>query len=168
MSYPKLFIVGHGRHGKDTAAEILRDNYGFTFESSSQFACERVVIPYLRAHYGLEWSSPVYAFEQRGQYREQWAEAIRNFNEPLDRLSREIFRCFDIYVGIRDRDEFLASRKHSDLSIWIDARERVDFVDPTCTIEASDCDITIDNNGTPDELEQRLVRLFNVIRPRRE
>jgi len=31
----KLMIMDHARHGKDTVCEILRDTYGFTFESSS-------------------------------------------------------------------------------------------------------------------------------------
>jgi len=43
MSLPKLLVIGHGRHGKDTVCEILRDKYGFSFESSSQF-CSKLFI----------------------------------------------------------------------------------------------------------------------------
>ena len=43
MSKLKLLIIGHGRHGKDTVSEILHDNYGYSFESSSQF-CSKLFI----------------------------------------------------------------------------------------------------------------------------
>ncbi len=39
----KLLVIGHGRHGKDTVCEILRDEYGYTFESSSKF-CSKLFI----------------------------------------------------------------------------------------------------------------------------
>ena len=39
----KLLVIGHGRHGKDTVCEILRDRYGYTFESSSKF-CSKLFI----------------------------------------------------------------------------------------------------------------------------
>ena len=41
----RLVVTGHGRHGKDTVSEMLRDRYGFTFISSSEFAADRVVFP---------------------------------------------------------------------------------------------------------------------------
>lgn len=41
----RMMVVGHGRHGKDTVAEILRDQFGATFVSSSWFMAERVVFP---------------------------------------------------------------------------------------------------------------------------
>jgi hypothetical protein len=31
----RLMLLGHGRHGKDTVAEILNRKYGLTFQSSS-------------------------------------------------------------------------------------------------------------------------------------
>ena len=34
----KLLVIGHKRHAKDTLAEIFRDKFGLTFESSSQAA----------------------------------------------------------------------------------------------------------------------------------
>ena len=35
---PKLLIIGNMRHGKDSFAEILNEEFGYTFESSSQSA----------------------------------------------------------------------------------------------------------------------------------
>ena len=40
-----IYIVGHGRHGKDTVAEILRDRFGFTFTASSWFMADKVIFP---------------------------------------------------------------------------------------------------------------------------
>jgi hypothetical protein len=45
-------IMGHARHGKDTVCEILRDTYGFTFESSSMAAARYAIYPVLQ---DLRW-----------------------------------------------------------------------------------------------------------------
>jgi ribose 1,5-bisphosphokinase PhnN len=53
----KLFICGPARHGKDTVAAVLRENYGLTHESSSHF-CMRVFLrEALEARYGLVYDS---------------------------------------------------------------------------------------------------------------
>ena len=31
---PKILVLGHGRHGKDTVAEMLRDRHGLSFTGS--------------------------------------------------------------------------------------------------------------------------------------
>jgi len=44
MNKLKLLIIGHGRHGKDTVCEILRDKYNLqVFESSSRFCSKRFI-----------------------------------------------------------------------------------------------------------------------------
>jgi hypothetical protein len=94
----------------------------------------------------------------------EWYNAIRAFNEGDEsRLSAAIFAEFDMYVGIRSRIEFLASKGLSDLAIWVEAAERVPQVDPTCKILATDCDIILDNNGTEEELIEKTERLFALI-----
>ena len=50
----KILIIGEARHGKDTVAEIMRDEYGMTFQSSSHFVCEKAVFPYMSAKYGYK------------------------------------------------------------------------------------------------------------------
>ena len=160
----KIFIVGHGRHGKDTVAEFLREQYGLTFESSSYFCAEHVVKPYLEENYGLKYHSVQECFDDRSNHREEWYRAIRTFNEENEsRLSSSIFSKYDMYVGIRDRTEFLASKHLSDLAIWVDAFKRVPTADPTCKILPIDCDTIIDNNGTEEELKNKLTRLFSLI-----
>lgn len=159
----KLFVIGQGRHGKDTAAEIIQDQYGLTFESSSMFCAEHVVTPWLK-DLGITYDSLGECYEDRVNHRMEWYNAIRAYNEGDEsRLSAAIFDKYDMYVGIRSRIEFLASRSRSDLSIWVDASERVPQIDPSCKILPADCDIIIDNNGTEEELKHKLTRLFAII-----
>lgn len=161
----KLFIVGHGRHGKDTVAEFLRDTYGLTFESSSMFCAEHICRPWMQ-DLGVTYNSFRECYADRHNYRLEWYKAISAYNEKEpSRLSREIFESYDMYVGIRSREEFLASKHLADLSIWVEAWDRHPEPDPTCKILRSDCDIILDNNGEIKESRKKLVRLFNLIMP---
>jgi hypothetical protein len=160
----KLFILGHARHGKDTVAEMICANYeGWTFESSSHIACEHVVMPYLKEK-GLTYNSVEDAYADRMNHRMDWYHAIKAYNTPnLRKLSHLIFDKHDIYVGIRDREEFLACKDLSDLAIWVDAYGRVPADDPTCKILPEDADVIISNRGSLKELERRVVRLMDAL-----
>jgi len=52
----KLCIIGSMRMGKDSMAEILRDEFGMTFESSSQSAADIFLYDLLKEKYGYETS----------------------------------------------------------------------------------------------------------------
>jgi hypothetical protein len=52
MGNHKLLVIGHGRHGKDTVCEFLRDDYGYSFESSSQFCSKLFIYDNLKDKYG--------------------------------------------------------------------------------------------------------------------
>jgi len=159
----KLFIIGSGRHGKDTVGEIIHKNYGLTFRSSSMFCAENVVRPWLE-NLGIFYNTIEECYEDRTNRRVEWYEAIRDYNKNDEsRLSSAILSTYDIYVGIRNRVEFLASKHLSDLSIWVDASKRVNIADPTIKIKPGDCDIIIDNNGTEEELHEKVTRLFDCI-----
>jgi hypothetical protein len=163
---PKIFVIGHGRHGKDTVGEMIQDICGLTFESSSMFCAEHVVTPWL-ADLGITYDSLDACYEDRINHRVEWYNAIRAFNEGNEaRLASAIFDKYDMYVGIRSRIEFLAARGLSDLSIWVEASERVPQVDPTCKILSTDCDIIVDNNGTEEELREKMARLLKLIAPK--
>jgi hypothetical protein len=160
----KLFIIGHGRHGKDTVAAFLHKHYGLTYESSSMYCARHVVRPWLEDR-GIIYDTQEECYADRHNHRQHWFDAIRVFNQGDDsRLSREIFETYNVYVGIRSRTEFLAARKYSNLSIWVDGFERHPEPDPTCEILKSDCDIVFDNNGTFEEQGYKLTRLFNLFR----
>lgn len=159
----KLFVIGSGRHGKDTVGEIIQDMTGLTFESSSMFCAEHVVTPWLEK-LGITYDSLEECYADRVNHRQAWYEAIRDFNKDDEsKLSAGIFAKYDMYVGIRSRVEFLAAKHLSDLSIWVDASKRVDVEDPTIKILPGDCDVIIDNNGTEEELKEKVTRLFNLI-----
>lgn len=169
----KLFILGSGRHGKDTVAEIIRDDFGLTFQSSSLFVAEKVCRPYMAEVVGITYDTLEECYEDRHNHRTHWYNAIKAYNAgDLSRLSRELFfgdedeEGLDMYVGIRDRDEFLASRDIADLSIWVDASERVKYADPTIKIKKEDADVVILNNEVdPDvvELRRRVHRLMKSL-----
>ena len=51
MRKPKLLIIGHGRHGKDTVSEILCNDFKLSFISSSMFACKKFIYDELKDKY---------------------------------------------------------------------------------------------------------------------
>ncbi|MFC3214635.1 hypothetical protein [Novosphingobium panipatense] len=121
---PKLLIIGYGRHGKDTVAELLAERHGFTFASSSYFAAESVVRPALAAC-GVTYGSLEECYADRVNHRAFWYEAISTYNGGgRSRLAEAILVDHDIYVGMRSNAEYLASRDLFDLVVWVDASGR--------------------------------------------
>ncbi|QDP53510.1 MAG: putative deoxynucleotide monophosphate kinase [Prokaryotic dsDNA virus sp.] len=153
---PKLLVLGHARHGKDTVAEILQREYGFQFTSSSLFCAEHVVwaaiqdtpkairqhidagmpgmsdnqlIADLTMMRDQQYANVEDCFKDRINFRTAWFSLIAAYCHPnKERLAREIFEENDIYVGIRNKREFRAAVNAGlvDLTIWVDASERVD------------------------------------------
>lgn len=120
----KLLILGFARHGKDTVAEILRDQHGFSFRSSSYFLAELVCRPYL-AERGVTYDSLEACYEDRVNYRAEWHDAIATWNaEDPALLSKEILKVADIYVGMRSIREYEAAKQLYDDVWWVDATDR--------------------------------------------
>lgn len=147
--------MGYGRHGKDTVADYLRDKYNLKIASSSWFVAEKAVFPTLSAVYNYKTIQE--CFDDRHNHRKEWFDLISAYNTPdLSRTSREIFEENDVYVGIRNKNEFLKSKENKlfDISIWVDARERLQNIehDSSCTITPEMADIILDNNKTITEL----------------
>lgn len=180
----KVIILGHARHGKDTAAELLAKLYGLGHVSSSIFCAENVVLPAMQKA-NQEWLTasqdntflksagmpfPNYAtakecYEDRGRFRAEWFNFIANFNKPDGTaLGRAIFEEFDIYVGLRNAREFHALKNAGvpTLTIWVDRSEHVGPEDPSsCSVEPWMADFVVDNNGTPEDLERNLREVFD-------
>jgi dephospho-CoA kinase len=158
MKKLKLLVIGHGRHGKDTVCEILRDRYGYSFESSSQFCSKLFIYNQLKDQYGYVNEEACYA--DRHNHRQEWYEAICAYNVPdASRLGREIFKQHDIYCGLRNRREFFAMQNTGvfDLAVWVDRSDHLPKEPKTSmSLEQWMADYTIDNNGSLAELE------FNV------
>ena len=162
MSKFKLLVIGHGRHGKDTVCEMLRDDYGYSFESSSQFCSKLFIYNNLKDRYGYADEEQCYA--DRHNHRSEWYDAICAYNVPdAARLGREMFDAYDIYCGLRNKKEFHAMKNTGvfDYAIWVD---RSDHLPPeskdSMSLEQWMADFTIDNNGTLEELEFNLDRLM--------
>lgn len=158
----KLIIMGHGGHGKDYVAELFTP---MTFISSSWAAAERVVYPELRDLYNYQTVEQCHT--DRRHHRTEWFNLIRAYNNPdPTKLAREIYAEFDIYVGVRNPDEFLAIKESRlfEWSIWVDASQRKE---PELTSSnglcADDADFVLDNNGTKAELRARVASLREVL-----
>lgn len=161
----KLLIIGHGRHGKDTVCEILRDRYGYSFESSSLFCSKLFIFDSLRDTY--EYADEEQCYADRHNHRAEWYDAICAYNVPdASRLGREIFAAHDIYCGLRNKREFHAMRNTGvfDYAIWIDRSDYLPKEDPSSmSLEPWMADFTIDNNGSLEELEFNIAQLMNYI-----
>jgi hypothetical protein len=165
MGLPKLLIVGHARHAKDTLAEILQENFGLKFKSSSEAAAEIFIYDELKDKYG--YNTPFECFEDRVNHRSEWYDLICDYNS-LDKakLAKGILENADAYVGMRDSGEIKECIKQGlfDLIIWVDASDRLPLEDASSfNISKSDADIIIDNNGTFEEFKDRVIRLGKVL-----
>jgi hypothetical protein len=162
---PKLLVIGHGRHGKDTVCDILANQYGYSFESSSQFCSKLFIFDMLKDAYGYKDEEECYA--DRHNHRAEWYNAICDYNIPDPaKLGREIFKEHDIYCGLRNKKEFHAMKNTGvfDYAIWVD---RSDFLPPeskdSMSLEQWMADFTIDNNGTLEDLHFNVNALMGYI-----
>lgn len=162
-----LLIVGYARHGKDTAAEFFRDNFGLTFKSSSLAAAEIFLFDALKDKYDYKTFDE--CFEDRMNHRAEWADLINEYNrEDGAKLARGILESSNCYVGMRDPREINACVEAGlfDLIIWIDACERLPKEDiSSIKITKDIADVIIENNQTEEIFKDKLLRFGNVIFP---
>lgn len=144
----KQLILGHGQHGKDTFAELLEKHHGYTFQSSSLFACEKAVLPY------MDYRSVEDCYNDRHNHRMLWKRRISSYNTPdKARLCKELLAENDMYVGMRCPEEYMASRDLFDVIYFVDSFTRRGR-DPSMSIEFdAERMIYVDNCGTLEELE---------------
>lgn len=161
---PRLLILGHGRHGKDTVAEILRDEHGFSFISSSYYLAEKVVQPELDRR-GITYPDLKACYDDRANHRELWRDIIAEFNrEDGARLAKMILAECDCYVGMRTPREYHASRHLFDAVVWVDASKRVTTFDPTMQIVFDPATMhLIDNNEGLDDLYPQVAAFVEQI-----
>jgi hypothetical protein len=162
---PKVCIVGSARWGKDSMAEILRDNFGLKFISSSQAAADIFIYDELKVKYG--YKTPEECFEDRVNHRAEWYELICEYNKnDKARLAKGILEKANCYVGMRDSSEIKECIKQGlfDLIIWVDASERLppESAD-SFNITKLDADVIVENNGTYDEFLEKVMRLGKIL-----
>ena len=152
---PKLLIIGHGRHGKDTVAEILRDYHGYTFQSSSMYAAffmlERFQSRKARNQgWYKDYGTAQRCFEDRHRHRGIWFNEMREYcKETKHGLARSILESHDIYVGMRSRFELELAQEQQlfDHVVWVDRSMHLPDEGPSMELSEDDADIIIDNNG---------------------
>jgi hypothetical protein len=153
---PRILILGHGRHGKDTVGELL-EPYGFVTGCSSAFMAE-YVRDYLESRGIVYYPDAHKAWENRHKYRKSWFDAIQEYNkgDPA-RMCRDLMASHDVYTGLRGKDEYAEAVSMFDLVIWVN---RPWFaLEPKSSMELEYDPSTmyrIDNDGTLDELAQHV------------
>lgn len=171
MNNPKILVLGFKQHGKDTVAEILRDEHGIDFRSSSLFLAEAVVRPAL-AKRGILYNSLEECFRDRGNHRVAWRDAIaaHNGDDPT-RLAQAILAECDCYVGMRSDREYQASRHLFDAVAWVEGTGRkledgtvLEPYDESLDIEFDPVEMhLIDNTGDLDHLRAEVRALMDQI-----
>ena len=151
---PKVLIIGHGRHGKDTVAQMISDSMGLKFSSSSEFVGRKCIWP--------NWGKSRYQsfeamFADRVNHRATWGDLIEAYNTPdAHRTGSEMIEDGnDMYVGMRRARELEACRwrKVFDHVIWVDATLRLPL-EPLASMELTPAhaDIHVNNNGPVEDL----------------
>lgn len=155
----KILILGYGRHGKDTVAEILEEKYGLKLSSSSLMAAKLFLYEKLKPIFNYQNFEDCY--QDRHNHRELWFQEISEYNTPdKTLLAKAIVKENDIYVGMRNIEEFQECREKGifDIVVWVDASERVPYKESSdsCTVTPDLADYVINNNGTLDCLEKQV------------
>jgi hypothetical protein len=157
-----ILILGSARHGKDTLAELLNQCYDLSFISSSQMANSLFIYDHLKRKYN--YNSSEECFKDRVNHREEWYKLICDYNQSdKSRLAKDIIFNYDCYVGMRDLEEFNASKDLFNLIIWVDASNRVNTHDPTLYIGKNQADMIIENNDTLEDFKRKVRRIFQNI-----
>lgn len=161
----RLAISGPGKSGKDEVASWLANRTQLRYTAStSAYAAPHVFELFSKASPG-RYKTVEECYADRRNHRIFWADAIDAMNQDDPAfLYRLCLADQDILTGVRKRREFEAVRAANlvDAAIWVERNVPLD-----CTQEygAEDCDFTIENNGSLEDLHaklDRLVKLFNL------
>ena len=130
----RILILGHGRHGKDQVAELLKEECGINYASSSLVAAEAFIYDELKDKFGYKNFEECY--EDRNstpQMRAIWHDLICEYNEEdPTRLAKEVLSRNDCYVGMRSNREITACLEQGlfEFVILVDASKRLDLESP--------------------------------------
>lgn len=165
MKKPRILIIGHARHGKDTVAEIIQDVLGLTYKGSSQAASEIFLYNALKDKYG--YSTPEECFEDRVNHRAEWHDLICEYNkEDPTRLARAIMEVADMYVGMRSKREIdsCVNQRVFDYVIGVfDPRKPLEPKDSFNIELGEHCDFIIFNDGDLNRLHENVLQTMNKI-----
>lgn len=153
----RISICGHGRCGKDTAAEYLSTITPLRYVAGTSYWARHIVFSRLPWYLRLWYWTPERAWKHRHKRRMFWAKCIGEYNrdDPV-KLYRDCLADQEILTGIRWKSEQAACRRAgiADLWVWID-RPGI-TIDPTMTFGQEDCDVAIVNDGTLEDFHAKL------------
>lgn len=158
MNIPVIGFCGHGRAGKDTAAEFLCGHTPAVYPGSAS----SMVLPVVATALGI---SPEQAWAERHQNRQFWIEFCHAFRDrDYSLLVRMCLGAGDVAVGIRGRLELehAVAEGVLGMTLWID-NNRVQ-PDPTVEYGPEDCDFVIPNHGSRMELYARMRKFIKILR----
>lgn len=161
---PRLLLISNARWGKNSVGDLL-EQHGYKCFHSSTFATEQIMMPYFAEH-GNPYTSTEACFADRVNHRKIWHDEIERYNLPTyTRMTWDMINGgYDVYVGMRSRLEFTASRHLYDRVIWIDASQRLPAEGHDSNgLNAGDADEILDNNGTLTELSGLVVTLLEKL-----
>ena len=166
---PKIMVIGHARHGKDSVAEALTKYYDLTYESSSHFAAHEFIFDKIKDTHG--YTTVQECMDDRVNHRQLWYDMIADYNrDDPARLGRELYRENDIYCGLRHKREFHSMKNQGvfDCVLWVDRSDHLPAEDKTSmSLEPWMADFVIDNNGTESEMRAGVRELMNYLLPAR-
>lgn len=159
----KLLICGEGRHGKDTVADLLKEYIGLQATSSSWVAAQ---LFYNKYHSVYGYRDVLECYEDRVNHRKEWYDFITAYNQPdRTKLTQKILETSNIYVGLRNPEEFYAAKHLFDATIYVDASDRLPPEGSESNGITKDmCDIIIENNGTLEELKLKVKALSSILK----
>ena len=155
-SHPRILVLGHARHGKDTLAEILTRDHGLRCLSTSTAAAQ--VVRLELAEQGITYDSDEACFADRVNHRDTWFDTIADLNIPdAATLVRHILAEHDVVVGLRSAREFEAAVDLFHAIWWVDASGRGLPREPRTSMniefDASRM-ARIENGGSPADLQR--------------
>lgn len=149
----KTLIVGHTQSGKTTAANMISEMTGSKVANSSEFI--------IRDYAKSIGQDPEVIQKQKFRHRVQ----LYNFGRQIQAENPQYPVCeaikeADIVAGIRNKDELDSVRDLFDVVLWINrdcaTKGETDNLSPV------DADITIDNNGSFDDLRDKLKSIVSA------
>lgn len=161
----KIVCLGFSRSGKDTAAEILKQETGLSFQSSSYFCAEHFLFEKLKHEFGYKTVEECFERRHESGMRKRWFDEICAYNEGRpQKLCEAIFAEYDMYVGLRNKVELDAYKNSGEecFCIWIQRDSASESTD-SCTVTKDDADLIIENNGTLEEFEAKVLKFCKII-----
>lgn len=154
---PRILVLGHARHGKDTIAEILTRN-GMRCASTSAAAAQ--IVRLALAGQGIAYESDEACYADRVNHRATWFDTIAELNSPDPAtLVRHILEDHDVVGGLRSARELEAAAHLFDAIWWVDASGRGVPAEPTNSMDIvfdAARMVRIDNGGSLAMLERNV------------